>query len=152
MRLFSRLRIVLTAAFVLAGSASLGKKDLLRVAASADPNDVVVHEWGTFTSVAGPDGSAVEWIPQQGPSDLPCFVDRARQEAKSWLRALVRMETPVLYFYAPEDTTLDVRVRFRQGAITEWFPRASVTPPQIKSEMLKNPAFAGEISWKQVKV
>jgi hypothetical protein len=34
-----------------------------------------VHEWGTFTSVAAEDGTAVEWVPQQGPRDLPCFVE-----------------------------------------------------------------------------
>ena len=36
--------------------------------------DLVVHEWGTFTSVAGPDGQAVPWHPLSGSSDLPCFV------------------------------------------------------------------------------
>ena len=36
--------------------------------------DLVVHEWGTFTSVAGPDGQAVPWRPLSGSSDLPCFV------------------------------------------------------------------------------
>ena len=36
---------------------------------------LVVHEWGTFTSVAGPDGEAVEWLPLAGPPDLPCFVE-----------------------------------------------------------------------------
>src|SRR5580658_559406 len=35
---------------------------------------LVVHEWGTFTSVAGADGQAVEWTPLSAPSDLPCFV------------------------------------------------------------------------------
>ena len=38
----------------------------------------IVHEWGTFTSVAGPDGTAVEWTPLAGPNDLPCFVARNR--------------------------------------------------------------------------
>ena len=47
----------------------------------ADPGSVppfTVHEWGTFTSIAGEDGMAVEWRPQAGPDDLPCFVDRLR--------------------------------------------------------------------------
>ena len=39
---------------------------------------LVVHEWGTFTSVAGQDGRAVDWLPLSGPPDLPCFVDRFR--------------------------------------------------------------------------
>jgi hypothetical protein len=28
---------------------------------TAQPGDLTVHEWGTFTSVAGQDGSAIEW-------------------------------------------------------------------------------------------
>jgi hypothetical protein len=27
---------------------------------------LTAHEWGTFTSVAGPDGQAVEWSPLTG--------------------------------------------------------------------------------------
>jgi hypothetical protein len=41
---------------------------------------LVVHEWGTFTSVAGPNGQADYWTPLAGPQDLPCFVDHARLE------------------------------------------------------------------------
>ena len=37
-------------------------------------SEVVVHEWGTFTTVAGEDGRAVNWLPLGGPVDLPCFV------------------------------------------------------------------------------
>ena len=36
-----------------------------------DPAGLVAHEWGTFTSVAGQDGFAEEWVPPQGPRDLP---------------------------------------------------------------------------------
>jgi len=28
---------------------------------SVEPDGLTVHEWGTFTSVAGEDGSAIEW-------------------------------------------------------------------------------------------
>src|SRR6266498_723155 len=37
-------------------------------------NRLVVHEWGTFTSIAGKDGIALEWRPLNGPTDLPKFV------------------------------------------------------------------------------
>ena len=94
------------------------------VANATDPTGLVVHEWGTFTSVAGQDGFAEEWVPPQGPRDLPCFVGRLPSNIKGWMPATVRMETPVIYFYSPEDKTVDVRVRFRQGLITEWYPRA----------------------------
>src|SRR4029450_818322 len=62
----------------------------------------IVHEWGTFTSVAGTDGHAVEWLPLSTSNDLPRFVDRLRFNVKSVLPAKIRMETPVLYFYTSE--------------------------------------------------
>ena len=37
-----------------------------------------------------PDGRAVEWTPQAGPSDLPCFVVRSRFNIKGALRGTVR--------------------------------------------------------------
>ena len=113
---------------------------------------LVVHEWGTFTSVAGPDGRAVDWLPLSGPPDLPCFVDRFAFNIKGSLRAKVRMETPVLYFYAPHDTTVNVNVRFRQGVVTEWFPRAVVTPASADGTSIRRPDFASSISWADVKV
>src|SRR5829696_2529580 len=72
---------------------------------------LVVHEWGTFTSIAGKDGVALDWRPLNGPSDLPKFVHtlqggsrglRHRVAGKESITARVRMETPVLYFYSDE--------------------------------------------------
>jgi hypothetical protein len=94
---------------------------------------LVVHEWGTFTSVAGKDGAAVDWRPLLAPDDLPSFVygssgARGRQRellyAKYSLRSLVRMETPVLYFYADEPTEVAAKVDFPKGRLTEWYPWA----------------------------
>jgi hypothetical protein len=124
----------------------------LSAALVTDPTGLIVHEWGTFTSVAGQDGFAEEWVPPQGPRDLPCFVGRLPSNIKGWMPATVRMETPVIYFYTPEEKTVDVRVRFRRGLITEWYPRASVTPGGIHVQALKNPALEGTIAWSQVKV
>jgi len=90
----------------------------------ADPVPLVAHEWGTFTSIAGADGAAMQWSPQGGQSDLPCFVERSVFNVKGWLVGTVRMETPVLYFYAPRQVSVNVDVRFQQGLITEWFPHA----------------------------
>jgi hypothetical protein len=36
----------------------------------------------------------------------------------------VKMETPVLYFYAPRPVTASARVIFRNGFMTEWYPQA----------------------------
>jgi hypothetical protein len=83
-----------------------------------------VHEWGTFTSVAAPDGMAEEWQPFGGPTDLPCFVHRFTVGFKASLAGTVRMETPVIYFYAPHAMTASVNVTFPKGYITEWYPKA----------------------------
>ena len=97
---------------------------------------LVVHEWGTFTSIAGEKGVSVEWRPLAGKSDLPSFVYTSRDATsgrgfrsgkpclKCSLEALIRMETPVLYFYTDRETSLSVRVDFPTGQITEWYPRA----------------------------
>jgi hypothetical protein len=118
----------------------------------AAPQPLTVHEWGTFTSVAGEDGRAVDWLPLNGPPDLPRFVDRADFNIKGSLPGKVRMETPVLYFYAAHDTTVTVHVRFQQGVVTEWFPRAAVTPAFVNGSSLRHAGFAGGISWTDVKV
>jgi hypothetical protein len=100
---------------------------------STPTTGLVVHEWGTFTSVAGRDGAAVEWRPLLAPDDLPNFVygsggvrgpDRRALFVKLDLRSLVRMETPVLYFYADEPTEVSAKVEFPKGFLTEWYPAA----------------------------
>jgi hypothetical protein len=94
---------------------------------------LVVHEWGTFTSVAGRDGRTLIWRPLTFESDLPSFVysvDKGdswrghRYPTKSDRAVSVRMETPVLYFYSEEEATVRVRVGFPSGVITEWYPQA----------------------------
>jgi hypothetical protein len=114
-------------------------------------NSVTAHEWGTFTSVAGEDGDPVQWAPLFGAPDLPCFVghlDNARV-TKWQISGLVRMETPVLYFYSQLPLTLSVHVDFPRGLITEWFPQPSkVTPapPAILGPIYRN----GSIEWDRV--
>ncbi|MCU1337134.1 MAG: hypothetical protein JWO19_2715 [Bryobacterales bacterium] len=92
-------------------------------AVSSTAADLVTHEWGTFTSVAGGNGAPVAWAPLNGPADLPCFVERLGGNYKAFA-GLVRMETPVLYFYSPRPVTLSVHVDFPKGWITEWYPHA----------------------------
>src|SRR4051812_49708726 len=83
---------------------------------------VTLHEWGTFTSVAGVDGRAIDWLALSGHNDLPCFVKHLNgnivskgeiqigaaigqqvtyEQALTRLVGKVRMETPVIYFYSP---------------------------------------------------
>jgi hypothetical protein len=93
---------------------------------------LVVHEWGTFTSIAGKDGVALEWRPLNGSTDLPGFVHTIQEAAKGLrhpalkadLAATVRMETPVVYFYSDNEMDVSVKVDFPKGKITEWYPQA----------------------------
>jgi hypothetical protein len=89
----------------------------------------VAHEWGTFTSVSTADGKPQLWSPLSGPSELPSFVYRFPQPGPCYkvgrgVLALVRMETPVLYFYSDRDVRASVKVDFPKGCITEWYPLA----------------------------
>src|SRR5438876_8076238 len=85
---------------------------------AAAENNLFVHEWGTFTSIAGKDGVALEWRPLNGPVDLPKFVHTIQQGSdglrdatpKADLSASVRMETPVIYFYSNNDMDVSVKV------------------------------------------
>jgi hypothetical protein len=96
---------------------------------TSDPA-LTAHEWGTFTSIAGHDGRAADWLPLTGSTDLPAFVEHFQTpNFKAGVRGTVRMETPVLYFYTNHTTTLSVHVSFAQGLITEWYPHADRVEP-----------------------
>ena len=114
------------------------------------PTQLVVHEWGTFTSIAGVDGKAAQWAPFDVTTDLPCFVHRIKLGPKSLLSGKCRMETPVLYFYSPQPIKVNVKVDFPQGLVTEWYPRASVTPDT--GGQFTPPVRAGRIVWKEVAI
>ena len=135
----SSVLVLLTAlvALVAAMQAKPAQKTLAKnQIAKRGNNRLVVHEWGTFTSIAGKNGVSLEWKPLNGTSDLPGFVyDTSGLAAGTGLRhvercvkcnyeALVRMETPVIYFYADRETEVSVRVEFSKGKITEWYPQA----------------------------
>jgi len=117
--------------------------------------DLTVHEWGTFTAIAGKDGRAVEWTPFTGSSDLPGFVEHLSDaNLKGGLRGTIRMETPVLYFYSPHDLTVSVRVAFSKGVITEWYPRAARVQPAgiTRTTILNQLQTDGSITWNGVTV
>jgi hypothetical protein len=113
-------------------------------------SDLTVHEWGTVTSIAGPDGQAVEWLPLTGSTDLPAFVEHFRDgQFKCGLGGTVRMETPVMYFYSPRETNVSVKVSFAKGLITEWYPHASAVEPAVVRGS-NDPD--GSIRWDQVRL
>ncbi len=113
---------------------------LFRAQTPASDPSLTAHEWGTFTSIAGSDGRAANWLPLTGSTDLPAFVEHFQTpDFKGGLRGTVRMETPVLYFYTNHTTTLSVHVSFSQGLITEWYPHADRVEPvnlQLQARMV----------------
>lgn len=103
--------------------------------------DYTIHEWGTFTTVSDDEGQPMPWRPLLSRSDLPPFVYEIQEQSKSRTVGLVRMETPVIYFYADRPLTVSVSVAFPQGQFTEWYPNAEVNVwgPHV-------------LSWKDVQV
>lgn len=97
---------------------------------SSTPDDpLIVHEWGTFTSFSGSDGVNLEFRPLTA-NDLPRFIMTPYNQPgrpfasllKNQFVALQRMETPVTYFYTDSSRTVNVRVDFPQGMLSEWYP------------------------------
>jgi hypothetical protein len=115
---------------------------------------LTAHEWGTFTSIAGPDGLAMEWLPLTGSTDLPAFVEHlANTDFKGGLRGTIRMETPVLYFYSSRETTVTVHATFSKGLITEWYPHASVPALDPRRDYgLSQKRTEGAITWKNIAI
>jgi hypothetical protein len=131
----------------------IGSISLLEISARPAYTGITAHEWGTFTSVAGPDGQAVEWSPLTGSTDLPGFVEQFQKGGyKLGLRGTVRMETPVLYFYSPREETISVKVSLSKGVITEWYPHASRVEPRaaLHDLTLYQNQPDGTITWDSV--
>jgi hypothetical protein len=132
----------------------------------AESPGLTIHEWGTFTTVAGADGYAIDWLPLSGPSDLPCFVGHVNAnviakvlpggqaapqilsgQLPSRLFGKVRMETPVLYFYSADPVEANVSVTFRNGIITEFYPMPTDPVLPITAQTLIDPSFSHSLEW-----
>ena len=123
---------------------------------------LVVHECGTFTSVQGHDGKQAWWLPHV-KTDLPAFVyARGVQDGgikgvkllrgKDSQSAILRMETPVIYFYSDTTRAVDVRVRLPKGEITEWYPQATRIGPAFRPDGQGAPLEDSLIEWKGVTI
>jgi len=98
-----------------------------------------VHEWGTFTTVAGSDGVLLTGLEREEEL-LPPFVHHhpGFQNPRAGLPGLlakgirlpvanvrVKMETPVIYFHSDQALDARVRVDFDGGTISQWYPQRS---------------------------
>jgi hypothetical protein len=122
--------------------------------ATTPDQGLVVHEWGTFTSVQGTNGVPLEGLHHE-EERLPDFV-HGRQPNCTSNKCLdftpegvtQKMETPVLYFYSNENPTLTVTVDFPQGILSEWYPDMSAVEPPLMQGMNPNVDVAnGSMTW-----
>jgi len=130
---------------------------------------LIVHEWGTFTSLQDEAGRTLGGI-NSDDEPLPKFthdIDQLLILQKNQLppnfyqgapqslpRVTMRLETPVVYFYPPKQSPLplqlDVKVAFRGGWLTQYYPDAVVDAPGAFREL--TPETVGTISWRGLKV
>ncbi|HEX3229155.1 MAG TPA: hypothetical protein VHQ95_09340, partial [Pyrinomonadaceae bacterium] len=143
MRNTIRLALVFCAVLIIVAGITI-KLRHTSTANTSKENRLVVHEWGTFTSIAGKDGAALEWRPLNGSADLPKFVHTMQDgrglrhgPTKADLITLVRMETPVIYFYTNREMDITAEVKFPKGKITEWYPQARSVAAGINWGSLK---------------
>src|SRR5258708_11360162 len=125
----TRMRVCVVVA--LAGcAAALAAWEGARAAPVPGPREgFVVHEWGTFSTFSGSDGTYRKFYPDD--RDLPEFVHSRHRNIKGGLPDVyVSLETPVLYFYTERELTASVRVDFPRGRMTEWYPQSNRPPAQ----------------------
>jgi hypothetical protein len=120
----------------------------LAQSSAGEGNAVAIHEWGTFTALEDDAGYAVGGI-NTDDEPVPDFVHeigrmlliRPTEAPPSFFQGApschpdvtMRLETPVLYVHAPEAFrgALDIKVEFRGGWLTQFFPNADAEAPGI---------------------
>lgn len=116
----------------------LGVILLAHVYAFAQNDSIItVHEWGTFTSLTTSGGKQLSGL-NRDEEALPSFVYnldmRSATDSQAKIIApkncalknvTVKMETPVLYFYSPKEMDVKVKVGFKGGLISQWYPQRS---------------------------
>lgn len=93
-----------------------------------------VHEWGTNTIVVSPKGTMLRGL-QHEEEDLPSFVYDRRRAELAQDPIVVKMETPVTYFYSDQPLGARVSVSFPKGVLTQWYPSVQTFfPPVLKGK------------------
>ncbi len=159
-------RLLLQLGFVIALVAPL-------VGDESTKNRLVVHEWGTFTALQDERGRSLDGI-NTDDEPVPSFVHRlagaspvfsATQMPGFFFQGApfaqpnvtMRLETPVIYFHPADDAPMkvDVRVRYRGGLLTEYYPRPTREEPVIDFSRRRD-AFQssslGLLEWKDLQI
>ena len=98
-----KLRILIATVLTVTAAAWTGS-------ASGSRTDMVVHEWGTFLGMNGSDGVSLDGMYHEEHA-LPGLRPRPQQDQLKLRSALVKGETPVIYFYATAPQQVSVRGR-----------------------------------------
>jgi hypothetical protein len=141
---------------------------------------LIVHEWGTFTTLQNEHGQELtginvddEPVPPFVHNLSPYVLSRTLLTSPYWSyrqkgaprqhpHVTMRLETPVIYFYPPAAArlpmNLTVAVEFRGGWLTEFYPNAEVEAPGLHNEK-GNVRFeeltsqtVGKLKWRDVRV
>lgn len=147
-------------------------------ALSAKEPDLIVHEWGTFTVLQDEQGKELPGI-NTDDEPVPGFVHdlapnllaqplltdlhwqyRQKGAPRHHPLVLVRLETPVIYFYPrdgkPLPSKIDVKVMFRGGWLTQFYPQAEFTAPEFKDSPFDfgqlSARTTGTLSWNDLSV
>jgi len=128
--------------------------------ARAENVPLVIHEWGTFTSLQDEKGNSLPGI-SEDVEPLPSFVQSFQLiDTGKGISPLVspqitmRLETPVVYFHLPRDAApmkVSFSATFLGGVLSQWYPHAenSMSPasvPQI-TEKTRN-----KLTWEDVTI
>jgi hypothetical protein len=138
---------------------------VLASATASAAGRLVVHEWGTITTIHDAKGTPQGGLNRIDESEvLPDFVHRYEPETTRFDPKLklgklprvpgrpdvtLRLETPVIYFYPPPnekfDRSIDLRVRFRGGVINEFYPSAAASVA-LDTQRVLNKSDAGVLT------
>lgn len=145
----------------------------LGAAAGAEP--LIIHEWGTFTSLQDSYATTIggintdeerlpDFVAEIGPiamiqhGDLaPRFVKLAPRLARE---VTMRLETPVIYVHLPAgetQATFDLSVTFRGGVLSQFYPVATavvdgvaITDPAKHHYRTLGPASTSSLTWSNI--
>lgn len=150
---------------------------LLLTPATSTHAQLIVHEWGTMTTLHAADGTPQTRLNLIEPAEaLPAFVEHFEPSQPEFLpfapfvkgaRArgrtdvTMRLETPVLYFYDPGNVvsgrSFNIRVQMRGGVLNDFYPRASagmyrngVAQGRKSAAITLDDSWTGALEWKGV--
>lgn len=160
----------------LAAAGAAGLAGLSSASAARRSDRFLAHEWGTFTTLQDETGTELhginiddEPVPEFVHNLNPYLLSRPLLSSRHWQYrqkaaprhhplVTMRLETPVIYFYppSPAEMTVDVRVRFRGGWLTEFYPTAAPHAPLLKEGSFDfgvlKPDTVGSLVWSDLRV